>query len=227
MKEDIMRAAIGNIDEKLIEGAEKEPGTGGAKVSWLKWGSVAAAAVLIAVTGVTVLPGMLKGNGPADTPVTTQAGGNEGGEAVLPGNEAAPYSRYKYSVDEGKYSSYVQGKVIAARHVGEKLEDVTVTAGWVYMNGGECAARREERHALREEHLLDLRWQIADEHARAEIYEIKGVSTDTAVAIKFLDKLEAQITDTYYVIMNPEADLTPVSVYVINEEAFSQQDGLE
>ena len=202
-----MRAAIGNIDEKLIEGAEKEPGTGGAKVSWLKWGSVAAAAVLIAVTGVTVLPGMLKGNGPADTPVTTQAGGNEGGEAVLPGNEAAPYSRYKYSVDEGKYSSYVQGKVIAARHVGEKLEDVTVTAGWVYMNGGEF-------------------WR-ADEHARAEIYEIKGVSTDTAVAIKFLDKLEAKITDTYYVIMNPEADLTPVSVYVINEEAFSQQDGLE
>ena len=207
MKEDIMRRAIGEIDEKLIEGAEKEPGTDGAKVSWLKWGSVAAAAVLIAVTGVTVLPGMLKGNGPADTSVTAQTGGNEGGEAVLPGNEAAPYSRYKYSVDEGKYSAYVRGKVIAARYVGEKLEDVTVTAGWVYMNGGEF-------------------WR-ADEHARAEIYEIKGVSTDTAVAIKFLDKLEAQITDTYYVIMNPEADLTPVSVYVINEEAFSQQDGLE
>ena len=207
MKEDIMRAAIGNIDEKLIEGAEKEPGTGGAKVSWLKWGSVAAAAVLIAVTGVTVLPGMLKGNGPADTPVTALTGNNEGGEAVLPGGEAAPYSRYKYSVDEGKYSSYVQGKVIAAKYVGEKLEDVTVTAGWVYTNGGEF-------------------WR-ADEHARAEIYEIKGVSTDTAVAIKFLDKLEAQITDTYYVIMDPAADLTPVSVYVINEEAFSQQDGLE
>ena len=207
MKEDIMRRAIGGIDEKLVEDAEKEPGTDGAKVSWLKWGSVAAAAVLIAVTGVTVLPGMLKENGPADTSVTTQAGGNEGGEAVLPGGETAPYSRYKYSVDEGKYSAYVQGKVIAAKYVGEKLEDVTVTAGWVYMNSGEF-------------------WR-ADEHARAEIYEIKGVSTDTAVAIKFLDKLEAQITDTYYVIMNPEADLTPVSVYVINEEAFSQQDGLE
>lgn len=207
MKEDIMRAAIGNIDEKLIEGAEKEPGTGGAKVSWLKWGSVAAAAVLIAVTGVTVLPGMLKGNGPTDTPVTAQTGNNEGGEAVLPGNEMAPYSRYKYSVDEGKYSAYVQGKVIAAKYVGEKLENVTVTAGWVYTNGGEF-------------------WR-ADEHARAEIYEIKGVSTDTAVAIKFLDKLEAQITDTYYVIMDPEADLTPVSVYVIADEAFSQLDGLE
>ena len=207
MKEDIMRRAIGDIDEKLIEGAEKEPGTGGAKVSWLKWGSVAAAAVLIAVTGVTVLPGMLKGNGPADTSVTTQAGGNEGGEAVVPGGETAPYSRYKYAVDDGKYSGYVQGKAIADKYVGGKLEDVTVTAGWVYTNGGE--------------------FRRADEHARAEIDESKGVSPDTAVAIKFLDKLEAQTTDMYYVIMDPAADLTPVSVYVINEEAFSQQDGLE
>ena len=207
MKEDIMRRAIGDIDEKLIEGAEKEPGTGGAKVSWLKWGSVAAAAVLIAVTGVTVLPGMLKGNGPADTSVTTQAGGNEGGEAVVPGGETAPYSRYKYAVDDGKYSGYVQGKAIADKYVGGKLEDVTVTAGWVYTHGGE--------------------FRRADEHARAEIDESKGVSPDTAVAIKFLDKLEAQTTDMYYVIMDPAADLTPVSVYVINEEAFSQQDGLE
>jgi hypothetical protein len=140
------------------------------------------------------------------TPTTTAAaaettepddGPNGSGyEIVNPDGEWAPYTRYKYAVDEGRYAAYIQGKVITEKNVGGKLEDVTVTAGWMYMNGGEY-------------------WR-ADEHARAEIYEIKGVSTDVAVAIRFTDALEAQRTNCYYVIMNPEADLTPVQDYIIN-----------
>lgn len=205
MKEDMMRQAIGDIDDKLIEGAEKEQSTKHVHISWVKWGSIAAVFVLVVAMGVMVLPGMFKTDMPIVTPDTPSVSGNEGGEIVNPGGEMAPYSRYKYAVDEGKYSEYVQGKVIADKYVGNKLEDVTVTAGWMYTNGGGF-------------------WK-ADEHARAEIYEIKGVSTDTAVAIKFIDELEAQVTTMYYVIMNPAADLTPVQSYIITFDADADLDG--
>ncbi|MBO4355601.1 MAG: hypothetical protein J5850_01960, partial [Clostridia bacterium] len=140
--------------------------------------------------------GTLKNNNSIDP----SAGGNDGisaGGVIDPkntGDETALYEKYEYSVDTGKYSSYVQGKVISDEKVGAKLEDVTVTAGWVRSDG-----------------LV----QSEKEHARAEIYEIKGVSTDVAVAIRFVDELEAQVTTMYYVIMNPEADLTPVQDYII------------
>ena len=205
MKEDIMIRAIGGIDDKLIEGAEKEQKLSSAKVSWLKWGSIAAAFVLVVAMGVMVLPGMLKGNNPVVTPDTPSISGNEGGDVVNPEGEIAPYSKYKYSVDKGKYATFVQGRVIADKYVGNKLEDVTVTAGWVYSNDGEF-------------------WK-ADEHARAEIYEIEGISTDVAVALKFTDELEAQLTTCFYVIMNPEADLTPVQPYVITDTSWEQNDG--
>ncbi len=208
MKEDLMRQAIGDIDDKLIEGAEKQNSAKRPRLSWVKWGSIAAAFVLIVAIGIMALPGMLKIDTPVVTPDTPSTGGNEGGEIVNPNGvsgEMAPFTKYKYAIDEGGYTTYIQGKVIADKFVGDKLEDVTVTAGWMYTNGGEF-------------------WR-ADEHARAEIYEIEGVSTDVAVAIKFLDELEAQTTTMYYVIMNPTADLTPVQSYVITYDDPAQNDG--
>jgi uncharacterized membrane protein len=70
--------------------------------------------------------------------------------------------------------------------------------------------------------------RLSEEHARAEIYEITGVSTDVAVAIMFIDELEAQTTTMYYVIMNPEADLSPVQQYIVNTNPYSGElDGAE
>ncbi|MBO4413984.1 MAG: hypothetical protein J5830_04690, partial [Clostridia bacterium] len=148
------------------------------------------------------LPGMLKGNDPVVTPNTPSTGGNEGINAG--GYVEGVFEKgYTYSVDEGKYASYVKGKGIADKYVGEKLENVIVTAGWADADGK----------------------MLTEEHARAEIYEIKGVSANVTVAIRFLDKLEAELTDFYYVIMNPEADLTPVQPYVITYDSFEQYDG--
>ena len=44
---------------------------------------------------------------------------------------------------------------------------------------------------------------------------INDISKDVAVALKFIDKGDALTTTHYYVIMNPEADLTPVKDYLI------------
>ena len=205
MKEDMMRQAIGDIDDRLIAGAEKQPTTRCSGISWVKWGSIAAAFVLIVAVGVMVLPGMLKTDSPVVAPDTPTVSGNKGvGDPNYTGNETALYEKYEYSVDTGKYSSYVQGKVISDNKVGDKLEDVTVAAGWVRPEGLPKAEK---------------------EHARAEIYEIKGVSSDVAVAIKFVDELEAQVTTMYYVIMNPEADLTPVPDYIITFDSDANLDG--
>lgn len=196
MKSEMFQKAISNIDDELIETADVKKEKMKSK-SWFKWASVAAAACLVIVCAFAVAP-MLKGN--TQNPVVPS--GNEGGMET--NGENALKSRYKYAVDDGKFSTYEMGKGINAAKVGKKISDVTVTAGWYYY--------------------LNDEWD-AKEHARAEIYEISGVSEDTAVAIKFLDELEAEVTDFYYVIINPVADKTPVQNYVIIIEDPSNQDG--
>lgn len=81
----------------------------------------------------------------------------------------------------------------------EELEDVTVTGGWFSVQG-------------------TLLTRLSEEHVKAEIFEIKGISADVAVAVKFLEKMDAATTDHFYVILNPQADLTPVQAYVIPDE---------
>lgn len=100
---------------------------------------------------------------------------------------------YVYTVESGRFSSYVGGKVIDEGKIGERLSDVSVTAGW--RNGeGE---------------------QLTNETLRAQVYLIESVPDDVAVALKFIDKGDALTTTHYYVIMNPEADLNSVEDYII------------
>lgn len=102
------------------------------------------------------------------------------------------FATYEYRIEDGAYSSYVQGRVIEDGRIGMKIGDAQVIAGWV-------------RNGV---------WE-KNEHARAVVYEISGVSPDTAVAIRFLDKLEAETTEFYYVLINPAADPAPVAEYRI------------
>lgn len=102
---------------------------------------------------------------------------------------------YVYRVEEGVYSAYASGKVIEESRIGEKLEDVSVMGGWRNNSDGT--------------------W-ISQEQLRAEVYAIRDISREVAVALKFLDQGDALTTTHYYVIMNPAADLTAVADYVIH-----------
>lgn len=102
--------------------------------------------------------------------------------------------RYVYSVDEGAYADYEGGRVIDASQIGAKLETVAVTGGWMNYSGT----------------------MLTEEHVNAEVFEIEEISTDIAVAIRFLGKLDAMTTEHYYVIYNPESDLTTIQEYVID-----------
>lgn len=101
---------------------------------------------------------------------------------------------YVYSIDEGPYSSYMAGKVIDEGGIDTKIADVTVSAGWRNNTDGTMLSR---------------------ETLRGEVYAIREIPKEVAVALKFLDKGEALTTTHYYVILNPDADLTAVAEYVI------------
>ncbi len=178
MKTPRIANAVGHIDDDLIIGASRAKTT--KKNIWLKWGAVAACFVLMLTAAAVTLPMMLNGDDtlpPEDT---------ETGEAVYE-------MGYFYNIDEGAFSKYVGGKVIAEENVGNKISDVSVTAGWKNGTG---------------------EW-ISTEKLRGEVYSINGISNDIAVALKFIDQGEAVTTTHYYVIMNPEADLSSVEDYII------------
>ena len=102
--------------------------------------------------------------------------------------------RYMYSVDEGKFSAYVRGTAIPGSEIGEKIDDVSVTVG------------------LRNN---DEMFWLTQETCRCEVYSIDGIPEDVAVALKFMDEVDGATTTHYYVIMNPDADLTAVEEYII------------
>ena len=168
--------AVGHIDDDLVSGATRAKAV--KKTAWLKWGSIAACFAIMLMAAVVAVPMMFGGD-----------------DSVPPiGNEYQYESGYFYQINEGAYSTYVGGKVIAEDKIGNKIADVNLTAGWKDDKG---------------------EWTSATEKLRGEVYVINGVSNDVAVALKFLDKGEAVTTTHYYVIMNPNADLSAVEDYII------------
>ena len=168
--------AVGHIDDDLVSGATRAKAV--KKNAWLKWGSIAACFVIMLMAAVVAVPMMFGGDDP-----------------VPPIDDEYQYeSGYFYQINEGAYSTYVGGKVIAEDKIGNKIADVNLTAGWKDDKG---------------------EWKSETEALRGEVYTINGVSNVVAVALKFIDKGEAVTTTHYYVIMNPAADLTPVQDYII------------
>ena len=136
-------------------------------------------------------------NPPVPNEETHLAVNNETTQSVT-SNEFSGYKKsYFYKIDDGDFSSYIGGKVINKDMLGEKISDVTVTAGWETWVGGKITET------------------VSTENLRAEVYSIDGVSNDVAVALKFIDKGEAVTTTHYYVILNPDADLSSVKEYII------------
>ena len=168
--------AVGHIDDDLVSGATRAKAT--KKNVWLKWGSIAACFAIMLMAAVVAVPMMFGGDDPVP-PID---------------NEYQYESGYFYQINEGAYSTYVGGKVIAEDKIGNKIADVNLTAGWKDDKG---------------------EWKSETEALRGEVYTINSVSNDVAVALKFIDKGEAVTTTHYYVIMNPAADLTPVQDYII------------
>ena len=189
MKSEMIRRAIGGIDEDIIEAADKQPVSKNNRTLWIRWGSVAAVTVFI-LSGLFFARERFAHENAAPQIKSEDGIKAEGREAVLE-------QEYRYSVDEGRFAAYVKGKVIEERKIASGIDRVTVTAGWFDGKGK----------------------RLTEEHANAMIFEIEGISADIAVAIRFLDPLEGVAGgEKYYVIINPSADASSVRDYVIARE---------
>ena len=232
--------AIGHIDDDLINSATKSKKVAKKNI-WIKWTSLAASFAIIIIVAAVAVPTLLgdgnttlpvvsgdnttinnsesatpttNDNGATTAPVVNQdtthinnaepttSGGNDNTTTATNndsttqpaiGNESAFSETYVYNVSDGKFSTYVSGKVISEDKIDYKIADVSVAAGW--------------KNSIDE--------QLTTETLRAEVYLIKGISKDVAVALEFIDKGDALTTTHYYVIMNPDADLTSVKEYLI------------
>lgn len=232
--------AIGHIDDDLINSATKSKKVAKKNI-WIKWTSLVASFAIIIIVAAVAVP-TLFGDGNTTLPVvsgdnttinnsesavpttndngattapavnrdtthinnaeSTTSGSNDNTTSAT-NNDSTTQSggaieiifaeNYVYNVSDGEFSTYVSGKVISEDKIDYKIADVSVSAGW--------------KNSFDE--------QLTTETLRAEVYLIKGISKDVAVALKFIDKGDALTTTHYYVIMNPEADLTPVKEYLI------------
>ena len=168
------------------------------KSVWLRFGAIAACFLLI-VSAVIVVP-MLREDDPV-VPPDNGSVGNDGDSAIVTPNngtgsegegEFQLESYYDFEINSDTFTPYIGGKVIGVEKVGSKLESVTVTGGWKNAEG---------------------KW-ISTEALNAELYEITGVDSGIAVALKFIDQGEGATTTLYYVMINPNADLSDVEEYV-------------
>ena len=230
--------SFGHIDDDLINSATKSKKVVKKNI-WIKWTSLAASFAVIIIVAAVAVPTLfgdgnvflpigvgdttvnsettnpsIDNNGTVTSPTenkdtphidngkptdivndnTTTAANNDSTTKPVTGHEAVLSEAYFYNVSEGVFSTYILcGKVISEDKIGSKIDDVSVSAGWKN-NANE--------------------W-LTTETLRAEVYLINDISKDIAVALKFIDKGDALTTTHYYVIMNPDADLTPVKEYLI------------
>lgn len=239
MKTPRIANAISHIDEELINNAVKTQKTA-KKTVWIKWSSFAACFTILLIVAAVAVPTFF-GDGNTTLPIVsgdnttinnsestvpatndndtttaptasqdtthinnaepTTSGGNDNttttpnnDKTTQPSHEAALSEAYFYNVSDGIFSNYIIcGKVISEDKIDSKIDDVSVSAGW--KNN-------------------DNEW-LTTETLRAEVYLISDISKEVAVALKFIDKGDALTTTHYYVIMNPEADLTSVKEYLI------------
>lgn len=239
MKTPRIANAISHIDEELINNAVKTQKTA-KKTVWIKWSSFAACFTILLIVAAVAVPTFFgdgnttlpivsgdnttinnsestvpatNDNGTTTAPTVSQdtthinnaepttSGGKDNttttpnnDKTTQPSHEAALSEAYFYNVSDGIFSNYIIcGKVISEDKIDSKIDDVSVSAGW--KNN-------------------DNEW-LTTETLRAEVYLISDISKDVAVALKFIDKGDALTTTHYYVIMNPEADLTSVKEYLI------------
>ena len=188
MKTPRIANALNQVDEDIVSGATRAKKV--KKNNWIKWGSIAACFIVMLAAMLTVMPMLFE----EDSPIITPDNGpvNEGtvnGTGIAEG-QLEKY--YDYEITNGAFVTYINGKVIEAEKVGTKLESVTVAGGWKNEAG---------------------EW-ISTEVLNAEVYEITGIDSGIAVALKFIDQGEAVTITHYYVMLNPTADLTVLEEYV-------------
>lgn len=164
--------------------AEAAPKKGSRKGFAIKVASVAACLALIICT----LP-LIGRNVPADpkntkNPYFPHAAGTT--------DEIAIYNKWFFEIQNSPYSGYSRGMVIDAALVGDEIGEVTV---------------KQYNHIYPENKDEDISYK------KAVLYEIKGVSPEVAVCLKYTEKSEASSTEHYYRYAKTDIDVATLADY--------------
>ena len=210
MKTNVFFEIMGDIDPALIDRADK---TATKRHAFVRLAAVAAAFALL-VTGLAVVLPMLTRDEP---------GGNIVGDALVWSNvfglfdpnmgsgvkeEAIAFERSSFSeIETKKYAKYDLGYAFPLdkndEFFGGKLDEIKIRTGWyVYYNDTETDVVT----------------------VKAEVYEIKGVSTDAAVAVKYLEKGTSTTTEHYYAALNTEYEFTTLADFLSDFNAALHMD---
>ncbi len=215
MKTNDFFEAMNDIDASLIERADRK--TVKKRPVW-KIAAIAAAIALIAAGMLVLFPMMRRdGNEPDDTDE------NIVGDAIVWSNvfelfnpntgsgvieEAKELVEKSFAeIETKKYAKYDLGNAFPLEKndefFGERLDEIKVRTGWyVYYND-------TERDVVT---------------VKAEVYEIKGVSTDAAVAVKYLEKGTAKTTEHFYAALNTEYEFTTLADFLSDFNAAVHMD---
>ena len=189
MKRKKIETALENIDPAYIESAANYRKKHSPESRILKWGAIAASFSVILLAGALFMRGTIPspdspstGSKPDIPPESSDIANNVyWSETPI---ENGVLEKKKLSViDDPIYKNYISLRVIDPAHVGEKLGDTEIRSFW-------------RNYLINEDTDLEL--------LRAEIYAIKGISPETAVCIRYLDKGDALTTSHYYIYINPD-----------------------
>ncbi len=171
MKKEIKLAeAIGEADDDIIaEAAPKKKQSHRGFIT--KICAVAACLALVICT----LP-MIVGNQPDHSEVTK--GISEIKDIIgIYNDEIALVSAWRFDIQDSPYSSYKSGKVIDEAFVGDEICEVTV---------------KQYNHLFMEHRDEDISYK------KAVLYEIKGISPEVSVCLRYLEASEVSSMDFYY-----------------------------
>lgn len=171
MKKEIKLAeAIGEADDDIIaEAAPKKMQSHRGFIT--KICAVAACLALVICT----LP-MIRGNQP-DNPEESKGISEIKYIIGINNNEIVLESAWRFDIQDSPYSSYKSGKVIDEALVGEKICEVTV---------------KQYNHIFTENRDEDISYK------KAVLYEIKGISPEVSVCLRYLEASEMSSMDFYY-----------------------------
>ena len=185
---------MGNIDAELIERADRNASVK-SKRPIFKITAIAAAFALL-VTGLAVVLPMLTGDEPDGNIVGDAIVWDNVFDLFVPSSKGSGEKIFaetglaEYSFSEiltAKYEKYEIGNAFPldknGEFIGAKLDDIKARNGWKWDIDG------KERDVIT---------------VKAEVYELRGVSPDAAVAVKYLEKGGSQTTEHFYAAVNTE-----------------------
>lgn len=190
-----------------LENTRKTP-----RAVWLRL-TAAAACFCLVVAAVVALPRMLADGADTTYPQGTERPllwgdinsffGNSSASSTTKIEEVVMVEEVIFKIQSGEFSEYESGRVIDEEYIGKKIDKVTVRSAWF-------------RHWDKSEHDI--------KEVKADVYEIKGLRSEIAVAIKYLDEPTAGTTTHYYTFKNPsvylEADTISALLSEYNAEEY-------